>query len=52
METQSVYARDLDQFESEVLALLTDLRVDERQHADLAARQEAYESTVKRHGFA
>ena len=52
MKTQSGYVLDLDQFEQELMALVTDLRVDEKSNADPLARQEAYMCTAKRHGFA
>lgn len=51
MTAKREYAFDLDQFEREVMALLTDLRVDETNHADPDARKVAYANTVKRHGF-
>lgn len=51
MKTEKGYVLDLDQFERELTALVSDLRVDEKTHADLGARQEAYLRTGKRHGF-
>lgn len=45
------YVVNLDQFERDVMALLTDLRVDESTYEDPAARQGAYIATAKKHGF-
>lgn len=42
---------DLDQFEEEVLALLSDLRVDESVHTEQDARRLAYIATARKHGF-
>ncbi len=41
---------DLDQFESDVLALLSELRLAE-QTVCIEARQEAYVNAAKRYGF-
>jgi hypothetical protein len=51
MTRKERYVLDLDQFEGELMALLTDLRVDEKDNPNPVARQAAYESTAKRHGF-
>ena len=52
MTPKTGYAFDLDHFESRVLALLNDLRVDESNSEDPAVRKVAYARSVQRHGFA
>ena len=42
---------DLDQFEKELMALVSDLRVDEKFNEDPESRQVAYVATAKRLGF-
>lgn len=51
MTAKKGYVLDLDQFEGRLMALLSDLRVDESNNEDPAARQIAYARTVKRLGF-
>lgn len=51
MAKRNVSVVDLDQFEREVMALVADLRVDEKLNEDPESRQGAYVATAKRHGF-
>jgi hypothetical protein len=51
MSQERGYTLDLDQFEKDLVALVADLRVDELNNPEPSARQEAYMSTARRHGY-
>lgn len=51
MNKQNVSVLNLDQFESDLVRLVAELRIDEKSYTDPEARQEAYIKTGKRLGF-
>lgn len=51
MNKQNEYVLNLDQFEIDLVTLISELRIDEKSYTDPEARQEAYMKTGKRLGF-